>query len=112
MPPEPSWSPLGRSSWRCRPACWCDVVATGDTAGPERSHPVRMVTAMSRRRTVHRCTACGGMTLRWAGRCASCGEWNTLVEELEETRVGRDGSLSGQPGGHAGGATGPADDDA
>jgi DNA repair protein RadA/Sms len=40
---------------------------------------------MSRRRTIHRCTACGSATPRWAGRCGSCGEWNTLVEELEET---------------------------
>lgn len=31
----------------------------------------------------HRCIDCGSTTLRWAGRCPSCGEWNTLVEEEE-----------------------------
>jgi DNA repair protein RadA/Sms len=36
---------------------------------------------MGRLRTVHRCTACGGATPRWAGRCPGCGEWNSLVEE-------------------------------
>ncbi len=30
---------------------------------------------------MHRCTACGGATPRWAGRCPGCGEWNSLVEE-------------------------------
>jgi DNA repair protein RadA/Sms len=31
----------------------------------------------------HRCIDCGSTTLRWAGRCPTCGEWNTLVEETE-----------------------------
>ena len=31
---------------------------------------------------MHRCTSCGEATARWAGRCASCGEWNSLVEEV------------------------------
>ena len=29
----------------------------------------------------HRCIDCGANTARWAGRCPSCGEWNTMVEE-------------------------------
>lgn len=36
---------------------------------------------MGRDRTVHRCLQCGGMYSRWSGRCPSCGEWNSLVEE-------------------------------
>ena len=32
---------------------------------------------------MHRCTDCGGMAPRWSGRCPACGEWNTLVEEVE-----------------------------
>ncbi len=28
------------------------------------------------------CTNCGAMYAAWAGRCASCGEWNTLQEEV------------------------------
>jgi DNA repair protein RadA/Sms len=38
---------------------------------------------MARTRTVHRCTACGAAAPKWAGRCDGCGEWNTLVEELD-----------------------------
>lgn len=28
------------------------------------------------------CTNCGEATPRWLGRCPSCGEWNTLVEDV------------------------------
>ncbi|GJM38090.1 MAG: DNA repair protein RadA [Acidimicrobiales bacterium] len=38
---------------------------------------------MARTRTVHRCTSCGAAAPKWAGRCDGCGEWNTLVEELD-----------------------------
>src|ERR1700686_620312 len=31
----------------------------------------------------HRCIDCGSTTARWAGRCPTCGEWNTLVEESQ-----------------------------
>ncbi len=27
------------------------------------------------------CQSCGAIAPRWSGRCASCGEWNTLTEE-------------------------------
>ena len=27
------------------------------------------------------CQACGAMTSRWSGKCASCGEWNSIIEE-------------------------------
>jgi DNA repair protein RadA/Sms len=27
------------------------------------------------------CQSCGAVAPRWSGRCASCGEWNTLTEE-------------------------------
>ena len=33
-------------------------------------------------KTVYRCTDCGAEHARWSGRCDTCGEWNTLVEEL------------------------------
>ncbi len=36
---------------------------------------------MGRTRTVHVCEECGASALRWAGRCAACGAWNSLVEE-------------------------------
>ncbi len=31
--------------------------------------------------TVFACQSCGTAHAKWAGRCDSCGEWNTLVEE-------------------------------
>jgi DNA repair protein RadA/Sms len=27
------------------------------------------------------CQACGAVTARWSGKCASCGEWNSTIEE-------------------------------
>ena len=38
-------------------------------------------------RTVYRCTECGAEHAKWAGRCDTCGEWNTLVEELAARKV-------------------------
>jgi len=29
------------------------------------------------------CQSCGAVAPRWAGKCASCGAWNTLVEEID-----------------------------
>jgi DNA repair protein RadA/Sms len=37
---------------------------------------------MPRPSSIHVCSACGHETARWAGRCPSCGEWNTLVEQV------------------------------
>jgi DNA repair protein RadA/Sms len=37
----------------------------------------------------HRCIDCGSTTARWAGRCPTCGEWNTLVEESQLTPLVR-----------------------
>ena len=35
------------------------------------------------------CSACGATSLRWAGRCPECGEWNALVEEVLERAAAR-----------------------
>jgi DNA repair protein RadA/Sms len=43
----------------------------------------------ARTRTVFVCSACGASAPRWSGRCAECGEWNTLVEEVVERAAGR-----------------------
>jgi DNA repair protein RadA/Sms len=40
-----------------------------------------MLAPVSRPRTVHRCSACGDATPQWLGRCPTCDEWGTLVEE-------------------------------
>ena len=33
-------------------------------------------------KTVYVCTNCGEVSPRWLGRCPSCGEWNTLAEDV------------------------------
>lgn len=44
---------------------------------------------MARATTVHVCSACGHESLRWAGQCPGCGEWNTLVEEVKRPAPGK-----------------------
>ena len=34
------------------------------------------------------CQSCGAVAPRWAGRCETCGEWNTLAEEAVEAGPG------------------------
>ena len=36
---------------------------------------------MAKAKSVFFCTECGNETPKWAGRCPSCGAWNTLVEQ-------------------------------
>ena len=36
---------------------------------------------MAKVKSVFFCTECGNETPKWAGRCPSCGAWNTLVEQ-------------------------------
>lgn len=37
---------------------------------------------MAKKKTVYCCTSCGYDTPKWVGKCPSCGEWNTFVEEV------------------------------
>lgn len=37
---------------------------------------------MSKVKTSHICTNCGATSVRWEGRCPSCGEWNTFQEQI------------------------------
>ena len=38
---------------------------------------------MARLRLVYRCTECTGSFPKWSGKCATCGAWNSLVEDVE-----------------------------
>lgn len=38
---------------------------------------------MAQAKTIYVCSNCGASSPKWFGRCQSCGEWNTCVEELE-----------------------------
>ncbi|MBI5879194.1 MAG: DNA repair protein RadA [Chloroflexi bacterium] len=47
-------------------------------------------------RTVFVCQQCGYQAPRWAGQCPDCGEWNTLVEQVQESRrTAQAGSTAG-----------------
>lgn len=37
---------------------------------------------MAKPQISYSCTACGAVSSKWSGKCDSCGEWNTLVEEV------------------------------
>lgn len=37
---------------------------------------------MAKEKTVYVCTNCGQESPKWAGKCPSCGQWNTFVEEV------------------------------
>ena len=53
----------------------------------------RLAYAMAKSKTAYRCTECGAEHPKWQGRCDTCGEWNTLVEEIvaPQARGGRRG---------------------
>jgi DNA repair protein RadA/Sms len=40
---------------------------------------------MAKSKTIHRCSDCGAGFPKWAGKCGSCGAWNSLVEEIEQS---------------------------
>ncbi|MGE5741351.1 MAG: ATPase domain-containing protein, partial [Candidatus Aminicenantes bacterium RBG_16_66_30] len=48
-------------------------------------------------KTVFICQSCGARYPKWMGRCSSCGEWNTLVEEIEEEAVTGAGGITYAP---------------
>jgi DNA repair protein RadA/Sms len=43
---------------------------------------------MAKATTRYVCQACGAVTAKWAGKCETCGEWNTIAEEASEARPG------------------------
>ncbi|MFK4824016.1 DNA repair protein RadA [Paenochrobactrum sp. BZR 588] len=43
---------------------------------------------MAKARVQFICQNCGTVHTRWAGKCDSCGEWNTLVEEGTNSGIG------------------------
>lgn len=38
-----------------------------------------------KKKVIYECTECGAKTPRWAGKCANCDTWNSLVETVEES---------------------------
>jgi DNA repair protein RadA/Sms len=53
---------------------------------------------MSKVKTTFYCQSCGTQSPKWVGKCPSCGEWNTYVEELvqkEDKRPGWQSTTAG-----------------
>ncbi|MCI7136700.1 MAG: DNA repair protein RadA [Candidatus Limivicinus sp.] len=42
-----------------------------------------------KQKTIYCCSECGNETANWAGKCPSCGAWNTLTELKIDSRAGR-----------------------
>ncbi len=40
---------------------------------------------MAKKNVQYVCSSCGAVSSSWSGKCYSCGEWNTLQEELDVT---------------------------
>ena len=50
----------------------------------------------NRQKTVYVCSDCGAETPNWAGKCPSCGAWNTLEEmKLDKKATGKYSISSG-----------------
>ena len=37
---------------------------------------------MSKVKTLYFCQNCGAQSVKWLGKCPTCNEWNTFVEEI------------------------------
>ncbi len=48
---------------------------------------------MAKAHTVFFCQNCGAQSPKWIGRCPSCSEWNTYVEELIKKETSRESSM-------------------
>ncbi|MCA9400804.1 MAG: DNA repair protein RadA, partial [Candidatus Omnitrophica bacterium] len=42
-------------------------------------------------KTIYICQECGHNSVRWLGKCPSCSNWNTFVEETEQPPVKQKG---------------------
>ena len=51
---------------------------------------------MAGAKTVYFCQNCAYQSVKWMGRCPSCGKWNTFAEEIirkEKTSLGKDNNI-------------------
>jgi len=43
----------------------------------------------AKQKTIYMCSECGNETANWAGRCPSCGQWNTLTEMKLDSKAAK-----------------------
>lgn len=56
---------------------------------------IRIIAKMAKDKTVYVCSNCGQDSPKWVGKCPSCGEWNTYVEEIVRKEVANKRPTSG-----------------
>ena len=44
---------------------------------------------LTKRKSYYICQKCGYQTAKWMGRCVDCGEWNSMIEELEPIKLSK-----------------------
>ncbi|MCC8042457.1 MAG: DNA repair protein RadA [Oscillospiraceae bacterium] len=49
---------------------------------------------MSKLKSIYVCSSCGAEFPKWSGKCQSCGEWNTLEEDVVEAKPTKSASKS------------------
>jgi DNA repair protein RadA/Sms len=53
---------------------------------------------MARVKMLYVCSSCGASQSKWAGQCADCGEWNTMIESIPSAANNRPGFTPGISG--------------
>ncbi|TDQ37611.1 DNA repair protein RadA [Thiopseudomonas denitrificans] len=56
---------------------------------------------MAKAKRIFGCTDCGATQPKWAGQCADCGAWNTMVETVVEGAARSGSARTGWTGEHA-----------
>ncbi len=54
---------------------------------------------MAKKKTAYFCSSCGCEEPKWFGKCPSCGEWGTCVEEIVDVKTGVIGKAPRKSGG-------------
>src|SRR5580704_16380125 len=74
--------------------CAGGYVAKSPTKPLDRSRQTCECDEMTKFRSSYVCQNCGAITQRWQGKCESCGEWNTIIEEGAALGVGGGGAAA------------------
>src|SRR3954449_3251480 len=61
---------------------------------PRKAAPPMKESSLAKVVTRFVCQSCGAVTPKWAGRCETCGEWNTIEEETIAARPGPAGKAA------------------
>ncbi|MBV1908910.1 MAG: DNA repair protein RadA [Kangiellaceae bacterium] len=53
---------------------------------------------MSKNKTQYVCNQCGAVSPKWGGQCSDCGEWNSLIEQIDVGKTPSTGRFAGYAG--------------